>query len=93
LPQRNVTLLDTGCCGMAGAFGQLAAKQELSRKVAEPLVQQIGELTAGTEVIACGTSCRHQIADLTRGPGGREAMHVVRVLERALERHAKQGPG
>ena len=28
LPQRRVTLLDTGCCGMAGAFGALAAKYE-----------------------------------------------------------------
>ena len=25
LPQRKVTLLDTGCCGMAGAFGMLEA--------------------------------------------------------------------
>ena len=37
-----------------------------------------------TLIVADGTSCRHQIADLTRGPGAREAIHVVRVLERAL---------
>src|SRR6266403_3226947 len=33
LPGRRVTLLDTGCCGMAGAFGALAEKYELSKQV------------------------------------------------------------
>jgi Fe-S oxidoreductase len=31
-------------------------------------------------VVAGGTSCRHQIAD----GAGREAIHVARLLERAL---------
>ena len=35
-------------------------------------------------IVADGTSCRHQIADGTRGTGKREALHVERVLERAL---------
>ena len=29
LPERTVTLLDTGCCGMAGAFGMMESKYEL----------------------------------------------------------------
>jgi hypothetical protein len=33
-------------------------------------------------VVADGTSCRHQIAD----GSGREALHVARVLDSALER-------
>jgi hypothetical protein len=37
-----------------------------------------------TLIVADGTSCRHQIADGTRGSKQREALHVVRVLERAL---------
>jgi Fe-S oxidoreductase len=39
---------------------------------------------AGPEalIVADGTSCRHQIAD----GAGRRALHVARVLERALER-------
>ena len=41
LPERKVTLLDTGCCGMAGAFGALSSKYELSLKIAEPLMQQV----------------------------------------------------
>jgi Fe-S oxidoreductase len=64
LPERNVTLLDTGCCGMAGSFGALASKYELSLKVAEPLVQQVRGQPFGTVVVASGTSCRHQIEHL-----------------------------
>src|SRR5204863_4780493 len=41
MPERSVSLLDTGCCGMAGSFGALASKYELSVKVAEPLLQQV----------------------------------------------------
>src|SRR5205085_6598150 len=65
LPGRTATLLDTGCCGMAGAFGALESKYELSLKVAEPLVQQIAAQPNDTIVIASGTSCRHQIEHLT----------------------------
>ncbi len=65
LPGRTSTLLETGCCGMAGAFGALTSKYELSRKVAAPLVQLIHEQPPQTTVIASGTSCRHQIEHLT----------------------------
>ena len=64
LPQRQVTLLDTGCCGMAGAFGALESKYELSLKVAEPLAQLVQSQPFGTVVVASGTSCRHQIEHL-----------------------------
>jgi Fe-S oxidoreductase len=59
------TLLDTGCCGMAGAFGALDSKYELSLKVAAPLVQKIEAQPNDTVVVASGTSCRHQIEHLT----------------------------
>jgi FAD/FMN-containing dehydrogenase/Fe-S oxidoreductase len=65
LPGRQATLLDTGCCGMAGAFGMLEAKYNLSLKVAAPLVEQVTHQPPGTVVVASGTSCRHQIDDLT----------------------------
>ena len=61
LPQREVVLLDTGCCGMAGAFGALKEKYELSMKIAEPLARAIRDLPLGAAVVASGTSCRHQI--------------------------------
>ena len=65
LPGRTTTLLDTGCCGMAGAFGALESKYELSLKVAAPLVQQVAAQGPGTVVVASGTSCRHQLEHLT----------------------------
>jgi hypothetical protein len=37
-----------------------------------------------TLIVADGTSCRHQIADGTRGPSERRAVHAVSVLARAL---------
>jgi FAD/FMN-containing dehydrogenase/Fe-S oxidoreductase len=65
LPGTTATVLDTACCGMAGAFGALAEKYDLSVQVAQRLLDQIDNPTLGTEVIASGTSCRHQITDLT----------------------------
>jgi Fe-S oxidoreductase len=65
LPGRKATLLDTGCCGMAGAFGMLEAKYDLSLKVAAPLVEKITHQPPDAVVVASGTSCRHQIDDLT----------------------------
>ncbi|MFN3407993.1 MAG: FAD-binding and (Fe-S)-binding domain-containing protein [Limisphaerales bacterium] len=64
LPNRSVRMLETGCCGMAGGFGMLAAKYELSIKVAEPLIEQIKAMPFNTTVVASGTSCRHQISHL-----------------------------
>ncbi|HEV2803758.1 MAG TPA: FAD-linked oxidase C-terminal domain-containing protein, partial [Chthoniobacterales bacterium] len=65
LPGRTAALLDTGCCGMAGAFGALERKYDLSLKVAAPLVQQVSAQPPGTVIVASGTSCRHQLEHLT----------------------------
>ncbi len=77
----SATLLDTGCCGMAGAFGMLAKKQELSLKVGQELREKIQKLERDTMVVASGTSCRHQIHDLT----GRQALHMAELLALAVE--------
>ena len=80
LPGRKATLLDTGCCGMAGAFGALAEKYELSLKVAEPLVQKVNHQSPGSEIVASGTSCRHQIVDLTTA----NPKHMAEVIAEAI---------
>ena len=80
LPEREVTLLDTGCCGMAGAFGALAEKYELSLKVAGPLAEKVRGQPFGTVIVASGTSCRHQIEHLAPI----RARHMAEVLAEAL---------
>jgi Fe-S oxidoreductase len=65
LPGRTAALLDTGCCGMAGAFGALESKYDLSLKVAAPLVQQVSVQPPDSVIVASGTSCRHQLEHLT----------------------------
>lgn len=81
LPGREVILMDTGCCGMAGAFGALREKYELSLKVAEPLAQQVRSVPSGTAIVASGTSCRQQIAHLAPV----RPRHMAEVLAAALQ--------
>jgi Fe-S oxidoreductase len=80
LPGRKATMLDTACCGMAGAFGALAEKYDLSLQVAQRLLDQIENQPPETEVIASGTSCRHQITDLTN----LRPKHMAELLAQAL---------
>jgi Fe-S oxidoreductase len=80
LPNRTVKQLDTGCCGMAGAFGMLASKYELSLKIAEPLLEQIRQQPYGTTVVLSGASCRHQVQHLAAV----RTRHIAEVLADAL---------
>jgi len=80
LPEKAVTLLDSGCCGMAGAFGLLESKYELSVKVAEPLIQRIKNQPFGTTVVASGASCRQQIQHLATV----RLRHMAEVLAESL---------
>jgi Fe-S oxidoreductase len=80
LPGRRATVLDTACCGMAGAFGALKEKYDLSLQVAQRLLDQIDDQPAETDVIASGISCRHQITDLTN----LRPKHMAEFLAEAL---------
>jgi len=86
IPTLDVAPIESSCCGMAGAFGYAASHYDVSQRMAEasllPAVRAAGR---DTLIVADGTSCRHQIADLTRTTGAREAVHAVRVLARALD--------
>jgi FAD/FMN-containing dehydrogenase/Fe-S oxidoreductase len=81
VPDLVVKPIASSCCGMAGSFGYQAETQSESRAMAEAgLLPAVRNAAAGDIVVADGTSCRHQIRDLA----GREAIHSVRLLERAL---------
>jgi FAD/FMN-containing dehydrogenase/Fe-S oxidoreductase len=81
VPGLEVETIESSCCGMAGAFGYEAAHYDVSMKMAElSLLPKVRKAGANELIVADGTSCRHQIQD----GAGREAVHVARVLERAL---------
>ncbi|WP_119420505.1 FAD-binding and (Fe-S)-binding domain-containing protein [Desertibaculum subflavum] len=81
IPELQVEVIETSCCGMAGAFGYEAANYDMSMQMGElALLPRIRASDAETLLVADGTSCRHQIADGT----GREAQHIAQVLLKAL---------
>ncbi len=74
-------VLDSGCCGMAGAFGFEADHYEISLAVGERvLLPAVRDAPATALIIADGFSCREQIAQTTH----RQALHIAEVLELAL---------
>jgi Fe-S oxidoreductase len=75
-------VLDSGCCGMAGAFGfERGDKYELSKKIGElGVLPAVRRADPDTLVLADGFSCREQIAQET----GRRALHSAQILARAL---------
>ncbi len=83
VPDLNVEIIESSCCGMAGAFGYGADTYQTSMEMAElSLLPAIRRADQATLVVADGTSCRHQIKDGT----GRTALHVARVLAMSLDR-------
>ncbi len=74
----EVTLLDSGCCGMAGPFGFEREKYEISQKLANRvLLPAVREASAETLLLADGFSCREQVAQNST----RRAVHLAEVLE------------
>ena len=81
VPGLDVRPITSSCCGMAGAFGYQAETQEVSRAMAEAsLLPCVRQAAAEDVIVADGTSCRHQIRDLS----GRTAIHSVQLLAKAL---------
>ncbi|MDP2540928.1 FAD-binding oxidoreductase [Tenacibaculum discolor] len=77
----KVTIMNTGCCGMAGSFGYEKEHYKVSMQVGEDtLFPKVRNCSVDTEIVAAGTSCRHQIYDGTK----RLAKHPVTILREAL---------
>jgi Fe-S oxidoreductase len=82
VPDLDVREIASSCCGMAGSFGLQTETQEVSRAMADAgLLRAVREAGPEDYIVADGTSCRHQIRDLA----GREALHSVRLLDKALQ--------
>jgi len=79
----SVEEIRSGCCGMAGSFGYEKEHYDLSMQVGElVLFPEIRKSAEDVLITAPGTSCRQQIKDGT----GREALHPVEVLWKAVRR-------
>ncbi|MYH47357.1 MAG: FAD-binding protein [Gammaproteobacteria bacterium] len=81
VPELEIEVIDSSCCGMAGSFGYEAEHYRYSMDMAElSLLPAVRAADEDNLIVANGVSCRGQI-----GHGAsREALHVARVLEMAL---------
>lgn len=76
------TLLDSGCCGLAGSFGFHPEHIDIADSAGEQvLFPSIRQASEDTIVLTNGFSCREQIRHGTR----REAMHLTELLALACQ--------
>ncbi len=82
LPENySVSIISSGCCGMAGSFGYEKEHYEISMAVGDlKLFPTIKKSNEDVIISANGTSCRHQIQDGTK----RRAKHPITILKEAL---------
>ena len=78
----NNKMIETSCCGMAGSFGYESKNYEVSKKMANlSLIPAINNSGEKDFIVANGTSCRHQISDLSEKKG----KHVSELLFKIFE--------
>ncbi len=78
----DATVLDSGCCGLAGDFGMTPQHRDVSLGCAERvLLPAVRDAPEDTLVLADGFSCRYQIEDAGTG---RRAVHLAEALAGAV---------
>ena len=81
VPGLTVREIDSGCCGMAGAFGYEKEHYDISMTIgAQRLFPAVNEVGPGTKIVVTGTSCRQQIQHGTN----RETTHIAELLASLL---------
>jgi len=80
IPGADAESTEAGCCGMAGAFGYDVDHYEISKAIAQDRLIPSIEDHPDAVIVANGTSCRHQIIELT----GRTPVHLAVALAEAL---------
>jgi len=82
----DATVLDEGCCGMAGSFGFEAEHYDVSVAVGEQgLLPAVRAAAADTLIVADGFSCREQITQCTT----RRAIHLAEAIRMALPKETR----
>jgi len=79
----DYAIVDSGCCGMAGAFGfERGDHYAVSIACGERrLLPQVRAADPTTLIVSDGFSCREQIAQLA----DRQAVHIAQVVKMALD--------
>ena len=81
VPGLTVREIDSGCCGMAGAFGYEKEHYDISMTIgSQRLFPAVNEVGLGTKIVVTGTSCRQQIQHGTN----RETTHIAELLASLL---------
>jgi len=87
--QLDYHVLDSGCCGMAGAFGYEKGKYKVSIACGErSLLPEIRKAPVSTVIMADGFSCKEQITQETN----RRALHLAEVLSLGIKEKERQTP-
>lgn len=87
--QLDHRVLESGCCGMAGAFGYEEDKYEVSIACGErSLLPEVRKAPVSTIIVADGFSCKEQIAQETN----RHALHLAEVFKLGLEGRDGRSP-
>jgi Fe-S oxidoreductase len=82
IPGASVVDLDAGCCGMAGSFGYSVAHYDVSVAIANrKLLPAAKAMQPGDVLAAVGTSCRHQVADLSDSVARHPAVVIRELLD------------
>lgn len=77
----KVSIISSGCCGMAGSFGYEKEHYSTSMAVGNlKLFPAVNSSDKDVIISANGTSCRHQIYDGTK----RKALHPITIIKEAL---------
>ena len=80
IPNIELTILDSQCCGIAGTYGFKKENYKTSQDIGEPLFKQIEALDSDYVVTDCET-CKWQIEMST----SKRCEHPISILANALE--------
>ena len=84
----RLSVLDSGCCGMAGSFGYAAHRYDLSMAIGEQSLFPAIRGAPDAVIVAPGTSCRQQLRDATDA----QPLHPVELIAKLVTEHGASNP-
>ncbi|HKT36414.1 MAG TPA: FAD-linked oxidase C-terminal domain-containing protein, partial [Nitrospira sp.] len=86
----DFSILDSGCCGMAGSFGFKEEHYQTSLQIGNlSLLPAVRKAEKDTLILADGFSCREQLRQTT----DRRGLHLAEVLHLAMQKAVERGRG